>query len=553
MNNANLNVLTNIIGAVESGGQVYGKRNYAAYAAPYTNSPKEVTITLGWPQFYGGEAYTLVSLIYAKDPAAFDKIDAQGKIKTMINGEHDWVAEKWSPSTYQRYILLALIDSQQGHAAQDELFAEQMKKYISDCEKTYTGDVRAGMMYCEIRHLGGKSAADRIFRKCGGNYSLERIMSVLKADQSDESSDNQVGDRRYWSRHCKCKQFIEKYAVGETAQKSTLSAEKCTDSAKNNVKTAKNGSASPGKGAASSESGITQWGRQEGKAVADLSFILTDFSKYTGMISNSGSDERGKYSGGKAGDQTGREWQIRAWYNRPWNYVLRYPDEKVRDCIATLAIEAANNNLIGYDQNERTTYWEHLKASGYRPSKITVACEADCSAGVAANVKAAGYLLGLPKLQAVSEDCYTGNLRAALKNAGFTVLADKKYTGSTVYLLPGDILLYEGHHTATNLGVGSRAKSASAASTSSTKKSTSAAAEKGSGYMFEPKTIRQGSKNTSVLLAQEILKARGLYTGSLDQDFGSGTKAAVIKYQKARGLDPDGCVGSKTWKDMIAI
>lgn len=27
------------------------------------------------------------------------------------------------------------------------------------------------------------------------------------------------------------------------------------------------------------------------------------------MISNCGHDERGKYSGGKAGDQTGTEWQ----------------------------------------------------------------------------------------------------------------------------------------------------------------------------------------------------------------------------------------------------
>ena len=47
MNDANLLVLTNIIGAVESGGQVYGKRRYNAYAAPFTNSQKEYTITIG--------------------------------------------------------------------------------------------------------------------------------------------------------------------------------------------------------------------------------------------------------------------------------------------------------------------------------------------------------------------------------------------------------------------------------------------------------------------------------------------------------------------------
>ena len=52
MNDQNMAVLTNIIGAVESGGQVYGKRRYDAYAAPYANSSIEYTVTLGWAQNY---------------------------------------------------------------------------------------------------------------------------------------------------------------------------------------------------------------------------------------------------------------------------------------------------------------------------------------------------------------------------------------------------------------------------------------------------------------------------------------------------------------------
>ena len=35
------------------------------------------------------------------------------------------------------------------------------------------------------------------------------------------------------------------------------------------------------------------------------------------MISNCGHDENGRYSGGKAGDQTGTEWRVINWYNRP--------------------------------------------------------------------------------------------------------------------------------------------------------------------------------------------------------------------------------------------
>ena len=35
-------------------------------------------------------------------------------------------------------------------------------------------------------------------------------------------------------------------------------------------------------------------------------------------ISNCGHDENGRYTGGKAGDQTGTEYQIMNWYSRPW-------------------------------------------------------------------------------------------------------------------------------------------------------------------------------------------------------------------------------------------
>ena len=60
------------------------------------------------------------------------------------------------------------------------------------------------------------------------------------------------------------------------------------------------------------------------------------------MISNCGHDERGKYSGGKAGDQTGTEWQVINWYNRPWKCVLRHPDAATRKLIAQMAKAAAD-------------------------------------------------------------------------------------------------------------------------------------------------------------------------------------------------------------------
>ncbi len=196
---------------------------------------------------------------------------------------------------------------------------------------------------------------------------------------------------------------------------------------------------------------------EEQSAALDEKYAKYINSTGTHYISNSGSDENGSYSGGQAGDQTGKEWQMRTWYNRPWSCVLRYPDQKVALKIAQLAIDAALNDKIGYDQSQNRTYLSQLKAVGWEPSKITVACEADCSAGVCANVTAAGYLLGIKALQNHT-GTYTGNMRKALVNAGFQLLTDSKYLSSSDYLLPGDLLLNDGHHTATNVTLGSKVK-----------------------------------------------------------------------------------------------
>lgn len=176
------------------------------------------------------------------------------------------------------------------------------------------------------------------------------------------------------------------------------------------------------------------------------------------MIANCSGDERGKLRGGKAGDQTGREWRLKGWYNRPWNVILRFEDTKIADMIATLAEEGANNNKIGYDQGDRLSFWRQLEKSGYRPKNIKTACETDCSASTLAICKATGFLLGKYKLQAVSTSGYSGNIRSILKTAGAKVLTEKKYLTSDKYLLRGDILVYEGHHVAINLTDGSNAK-----------------------------------------------------------------------------------------------
>lgn len=173
------------------------------------------------------------------------------------------------------------------------------------------------------------------------------------------------------------------------------------------------------------------------------------------MIANCSGDERGKLHGGKAGDNNGREWRLRGWYNRPWSCVLRFEDRRVANLIAELAEEGARNNHIGYDQSQRLTFWKHLERNGYHPKNIKVNCETDCSASTLAICKAVGYLLDIQKMKAINESGYSGNAKAILVKAGAKVLDDKKYRTSDKYLKRGDILLYIGHHMAINLTDGS--------------------------------------------------------------------------------------------------
>lgn len=308
------------------------------------------------------------------------------------------------------------------------------------------------------------------------------------------------------------------------------------------------------------------------------------------MISNCGHDENGRYSGGAAGDQTGSEWQIRSWYNRPWNVVLRYPDRKVGDLIADLAIQAANNNDIGYDQGQRLTFWYALQNVGYLPKNIKTKCETDCSAGVLSIVKAVGYLLGIQALKDVDPNGWTGSMVSQLRAAGFKTLFDPKYLTSDKYLIPGDILLNEQYHTAINVSTGASAgvrqpytqnikygqvwlncyygeflektfgelleedgiygpKSRSAAlaiwkdlmnrMSGSHLNVTDGVFDAECKKLARYAAVEFGSEGTYTFICQFILAAKGFYSGPMDADCGRILCTAIQEYERAKGLTVD--------------
>ena len=58
--------------------------------------------------------------------------------------------------------------------------------------------------------------------------------------------------------------------------------------------------------------------------------------------------------------------------------------------------------------------------------------------------------------------------------------------------------------------------------------------------------LKRGSSGPDVLTLQTTLKQLGFDPNGVDGTFGPGTQAAVIAFQKAKGLTPDGMVGPNT-------
>lgn len=242
-------------------------------------------------------------------------------------------------------------------------------------------------------------------------------------------------------------------------------------------------------------------------------------------IGSARSDERGKLSGGAAGDQTGKEVSYQTWYKHSKGWVvLRAKDKKVQQRLAYAMKAACDNNKIGYDQGNRNGLYNTVKNKGFDPTKCTANTETDCSALVrvcvsyAANIKVA--------------DFNTASELSVLKNLGiFNVLTDTKYTTKADNLLPGDILV-------------TKTKGHTVIVISNDKVVTIEIAK----Y-----TLRKGNKGSEVRKLQQNLNdaiGAGL---SVDGDFGTKTFEAVKLFQSKYGLVVDGIYGKNSYNKMKEV
>ena len=107
-------------------------------------------------------------------------------------------------------------------------------------------------------------------------------------------------------------------------------------------------------------------------------------------------------------------------------------------------------------------------------------------------------------------------MRAGFRAAGFEVLTASKYLTGPSYLLPGDIILNDAQHTATNLGYGKYAENtnadlnpAPAASTTDTHKVATSVLNVRSGPGMNYDVIGQLRYGTSVTLNRVVEASDG--------------------------------------------
>lgn len=251
-------------------------------------------------------------------------------------------------------------------------------------------------------------------------------------------------------------------------------------------------------------------------------------------IGHASIDERGRISGGGAGDQTGKEVCIRTWYSNKWGFVLRPKNAIVAEKMALACEAGCANSKIGYDQGQRNTLNTQAAKVDYDLSKIANACECDCSSFMTVCAQAAGISIPYTNGNAPT----TSTMETVWKNTGaFDVLKDEKYLTSDVYLKRGDVLVKPGSHTVMVLENGSGVISATTTT--------------GGFDMSTLSTIKSGSTGPQVKSLQSLLNGKNDAGLAVDGSCGPKTVAAIKAYQKAMGLSQDGHCGPKTWASIL--
>lgn len=212
---AQMQVLINCIGAVETGGQVYGQRRYDDYTSAYTNSSAEDSITIGAFAEFRGNAKALLKDIEDAYPDTFKKYDNAG-ISSDLNLS-SWSGYNPAKTSAKAKAIVSIISSDNGKKIQDKRIVKLLNTYISYAESLGVTNTDALFMCANFIHQGGNSACKRIIEKTSKPYTLDNLYNSTLTDTG-----NQVG--AYRTRQQKMYTWIKQYVsnVSKTTEAKSM-------------------------------------------------------------------------------------------------------------------------------------------------------------------------------------------------------------------------------------------------------------------------------------------------------------------------------------------
>ncbi len=384
MDKQNITVLRKILYAVESGNQIYGEQDYAAFAEVGANCSNEKAITIGAGQWYADEAKELLYRIQRGNPKLFKDMDTENLEADLL--KKSWATYAVSKDSAKGRLIISIISMELGKKCQDQYMEDQIAAYAKSIEKTYGSMPDTAMMECiNILHQGGFDALKRILSKTPEPYTADKIYATLCRDPADPTP-NQVGD--YTDRQKAVINMIHTYA--DSTEKEGVAMTKTEKAIRQMETWAKDDSHGYDqdyrwgeKGDYDCSSAVIQAWQNAGVPVksggatytgdmknvflkngfVDVTSkvnvatgsgllrgdVLLNEAHHVAMYCGNGKEveasinEKGTAHGGKPGDQTGKEFLIRSYRNYPWNCVLRY-----RGNISSASDTEKKQNVVAY-------------------------------------------------------------------------------------------------------------------------------------------------------------------------------------------------------------
>ena len=222
--NEEVQVLSTIIVALETGGQVYGNGDWGAFGEAYSLSSLEHAITIG-TGWYGPNALKLLKKIYNADPELFKKLDTAG---VRYDFNEDWNTYKISKSSAKAKCIINIISTELGIKCQKEMLGEYMEDYASSAQALGVTDHKALAECCNFHYQGGYGAMKRVIQKTKKPYTLDNLYAAVLTDNVP----NQIGTYTY--RQKACYNMINKYWPTSNNKTTAAKTESKTDTSSDN-------------------------------------------------------------------------------------------------------------------------------------------------------------------------------------------------------------------------------------------------------------------------------------------------------------------------------